>query len=162
LKYLNSFIKIISLNSFLTIVMYKIPARKKLGGKVTNKKKVIKIQCPFERIKKYNANPEAGLYKAVIMQMIIDASNSSNDPKACRNEKRAKAWLFAGGDDFDSICVMAGIKPNIVQIFAKTLIAMHHDKARNVTKLASKRNSKSHLTIVRDENGVKSLLSSIN
>lgn len=109
---------------------------------MVNNKKVIKIQCPFERIKKYNANPEAGLYKAVIMQMIIDASNSSNDPKACRNEKRAKAWLFAGGDDFETICVMAGIKPNIVQIFARTLIAMHHEKLKIGSKISKKGKSR--------------------
>ena len=122
--------------------MYKIPARKKLGGGMVNNKKVIKIQCPFERIKKYNASPEAGLYKAVIMQMIIDASNSSNDPKACRNEKRAKAWLFAGGDDFETICVMAGIKPNIVQIFARTLIAMHHEELKTGSKISKKSKSR--------------------
>ena len=95
---------------------------------MTNNKKVIKIQCPFERIKKYNVTPEAGLYKAVIMQMIIDASNSSNDPKASRNEKRAMAWLFAGGEDFQAVCAMAGIDANVVQIFARTLISMHHEK----------------------------------
>ena len=106
---------------------------------MTNNKKVIKIQCPFERIKKYNTNPEAGLYKAVIMQMIIDASNISGDPKACRNGKRAKAWLFAGGDDFETICAMAGIETNVVQIFARALIAIHHEKMNKVTNKSKAR-----------------------
>ena len=86
--------------------------------------------CPFERIKKYNTTPEAALYKAVIMQMIIDASNVSRDPKACRNEKRAKAWLFTRNDDFCSVCTMAEIDPEVVVTFAKELIAMHSEKAR--------------------------------
>lgn len=106
---------------------------------MTNNKKVIKIQCPFERIKKYNSNPEAGLYKAVIMQMIIDASNNSADPKACRNEKRAKAWLFNGGEDFQIVCRMANIEPNVVIRFAKTLIAMHVSKTQITGKIVEKK-----------------------
>jgi len=108
---------------------------------MSNHKKVIKIQCPFERIKKYNSNPEVGLYKAVIMQMIIDASNTSLDPKACRNEKKAKSWLFAGGDDFYMICRMANIESNVVIRFAKTLIAIHAEKSK--AALIKKRKSKS-------------------
>ena len=95
-----------------------------------NKTKVIKIQCPFERIKKYNSTPEAALYKAVIMQMIIDASNLSTDSKACRNAKKAKVWLFTSNDDFRAVCAMAGINPRVVITFAKTLIAIHCEKAR--------------------------------
>ena len=103
---------------------------------MSNYTKVIKIQCPFERIKKYNNTPEAALYKAVIMQMIIDASNVSQDPKACRNEKRAKAWLFAQNDDFRNVCVMAGLAPQIVITFAKTLIAIHKEKVKVKNKKA--------------------------
>jgi hypothetical protein len=95
---------------------------------MANITKVIKIQCPFERIKKYNATPESALYKAVIMQMIIDASNVSKDPKASLNEKRAKAWLFANNEDFQTVCIMAEIDPQVVVRFAKELIAMHHEK----------------------------------
>ncbi len=104
---------------------------------MSNNTKVIKIQCPFERIKKYNTTPEAALYKAVIMQMIIDASNISQDPKACRNEKRAKAWLFTQNEDFRNVCVMAGLAPQVVVTFAKTLIAIHKEKvkARNQKKM---------------------------
>jgi len=97
---------------------------------MSNNTKVIKIQCPFERVKKYNATPEAALYKAVIIQMIIDASNVSKDPKACRNEKRAKAWLFTRNEDFCSVCTMAEIDPEVVVTFARELIAMHGEKAR--------------------------------
>ena len=97
---------------------------------MANNTKVMKIQCPFERIKRYNATPEASLYKSVIMQMITDASNISNDPKACRLAKKAKAWLFTNSEDFKMICQMAEIEPQIVVTFAKTLIAIHHEKVR--------------------------------
>ena len=104
---------------------------------MANNTKVIKIQCPFERIKKYNSTPEAAVYKAVIMQMIIDASNVSKDPKACRNEKKAKAWLFTSNDDFRAICAMAGIDSQVVVTFAKALIAMHSEKmmVKNAAKI---------------------------
>jgi hypothetical protein len=104
---------------------------------MVNNTKVIKIQCPFERIKKYNATPESALYKAVIMQMIIDASNISQDPKACRNEKRAKAWLFTNNEDFSVVCTMAGIEKQVVTTFAKALIAMHCEKViiKNAAKI---------------------------
>lgn len=99
---------------------------------MANNKKVIKVQCPFERIKKYNAHSEAALYKAVIMQMIIDASNISKDPKACRNERKAKEWLFSSSDDFKLVCLMAGIESEIIVRLAKVLIKIHHSKEASI------------------------------
>ena len=93
-----------------------------------NRKRVIKLQCPFERIKKYNNHPETSLYKAVIMQMIIDASNISNDPQSIKDEIEGKAWLFGGNADFQLICNMAGITSTTVVDFAYHLIERHHKK----------------------------------
>lgn len=108
---------------------------------MSNTKKVIKIQCPFERIKKHNTHPEAALYKAAIMQLIIDASNTSKDPRACRNEKRAKEWLFSGSDDFYFTCAMAGMNPKIVIKLARELIGIHrqntetfHERKKKMAK----------------------------
>lgn len=36
---------------------------------------VIKFQAPFERLKYYNSSPEVSLYKSIITQAIIDATN---------------------------------------------------------------------------------------
>ena len=106
---------------------------------MTNKKKVIKIQCPFERIKKHNTNPETALYKAAIMQLIIDASNTSKDPRACRNERRAKEWLFSGCEDFYFTCAMASMEPKIVINLAKELIGIHKNNTKKNMSISQKK-----------------------
>ena len=100
-----------------------------------NKKNVIKLQSPFERIKLYNKSPDVALYKAVIMQMIIDASNVSKDVRASRYEKRAKAWLFLPNEDFRVVCGMAGMNPHFVIKIARSMINSHYRKINSSRKI---------------------------
>ncbi len=43
---------------------------------------VMKFQAPFERLKEYSPSPEIILYKAIITQAIIDATNISDEHRA--------------------------------------------------------------------------------
>jgi hypothetical protein len=93
---------------------------------------VIKFQAPFERIKKYNASSEVSLYKAIITQAIIDASNSSDECSAAKTiELEAKDWLFNNSDDFNEICCRAEIEPSFVVKIAKDVIKLNRQKKDN-------------------------------
>lgn len=97
---------------------------------MTNKQNVLKLQCPFERIKKYDRNPISSLYKAVIMQMIIDASNISTNKKEAKLANRAKAWLFEDNEDFFVACSVACITPETARRTARELIEIHYERVR--------------------------------
>ena len=86
-----------------------------------NKYNVVKFQAPFERMKDYNLNPEVRLYKSIIIQAIIDASNISEDSYAKKIELDAKAWLFGESKDFQEICFRAGLEPCYVIKIAKKM-----------------------------------------
>ncbi len=98
---------------------------------MSNKSKVIKLQCPFERIKKHNACPEVNLYRAVIMQMIIDATNVSKNPKMIKNADHAKEFLFGNGEDLEIICDNAGLTKSEVIKLAHNLIKSQKRKVAN-------------------------------
>lgn len=83
---------------------------------------VIKLQAPFEKIKEHTNDPVERLYRAVIMQMIIDASNKSQKKDLIRNEEDAKKWLFEENEYFDWACVNANLNKDYVRKIAKKII----------------------------------------
>lgn len=87
-----------------------------------NKKGVIKLQSPFEKIKQNTKDPIERLYRAVIMQMIIDASNKSDKKDLVKNEQEAKEWLFKDNKNFDWACTNANIDKSLVRKIAKQII----------------------------------------
>ena len=91
-----------------------------------NKYNVVKFQAPFERMKDYNFNPEVRLYKSIILQAIIDASNKSEDTCAKKVELDAKSWLFGGSKDFQEACFRADIEPGYVIKVAKKIIRLNY------------------------------------
>ena len=91
---------------------------------------VIKLSAPFEKLKTYDASPEVSLFKAVIMQHIIDCTNTSNNNESRRLEIEAKTWLFGNSKDFLTVCDFAKISSLEVQKIAKEAIRMH-SKARS-------------------------------
>lgn len=88
----------------------------------------MKFQAPFERIKEYNSSPEVSLYKAVITQAIIDATNTSLMPEAKSIERDAKRWIFGNDEYFQKICHMAGIDPGFVIKITQEAIRLNHTK----------------------------------
>jgi hypothetical protein len=89
---------------------------------------VIKFQAPFERIKHFNASNEVSLYKAIITQAIIDATNTSDERAAKDIEVDAKGWLFGNSPYFQEICYRAEIEPSFVVKIAKDAIKLNREK----------------------------------
>lgn len=82
---------------------------------------VIKFQAPFERIKFYYSTPDAILRQAIILQAIIDASNSDNtNNKKVTEEPRE--WIFGKNKHFVKYCYEAGTDPDY--IIKKTIEAI--------------------------------------
>ena len=101
-----------------------------------NRYGVIKFQSPFERMKDYNFKPEVRLYKSVILQAIIDASNISDDSYARKIELDAKGWLFGKSKDFQEACFRAEIEPYYVIRTAKKIIRLNSNNKPNELRVA--------------------------
>jgi|TARA_R100000656_G_scaffold121570_1_gene96618 hypothetical protein len=68
--------------------------------------------------------PERRLYLAVILQALLDATNSNI--KGLVNNGKAKAWFFCSVgvtcDNFEFVCDQAGVEPGYVRSFAYEVI----------------------------------------
>lgn len=100
---------------------------------------VIKLSAPFEKLKSYDASPEVNMYKAVIMQHIIDCTNTSNNNESRRLEIEAKTWLFGNSKDFLIVCDFAKITPWEVQKIAKEAIQMHSESSNLLQRRKAKK-----------------------
>lgn len=89
---------------------------------------VIKFQAPFERIKFYQSTPDAMLRQAIILQAIIDASNSSPE-KNNKITADAREWIFGKDDNFVKYCHEAGSDPDY--IIKKTIEAIKIQATKN-------------------------------
>ncbi|MBF8246937.1 MAG: hypothetical protein ISN64_03025 [Rickettsia sp.] len=90
---------------------------------------VMKFQAPFERVKYYSDYPEIMLYRAIILQAIIDATNTSDAKIPKILEKEAKNWIFNSNEDFDIICENANINPEYVRKISSKTIELNLDKS---------------------------------
>lgn len=62
--------------------------------------------------------PEVQLWSAVLMQALLDATSSAtaSEMGAGRvNRHRARRWLRSNCHDFQRVCVMAGINPDVMK-----------------------------------------------
>lgn len=87
---------------------------------------VLKFQAPFERIKQYGS-PEENLIKAIIMQGITDASNTTNSPATLKQTIAARNWLFGGEghEYFILLCHVVGLDPFFIMKVARETIKEH-------------------------------------
>ena len=95
---------------------------------------VIKFQSPFERMKSYNTCPDISLRKAIILQAIIDASNTSDISELKKIEVEAKHWLFCTNNTFEDTCIEADMKPSLVRKIAKKIIRLHRNAKLTLQK----------------------------
>lgn len=67
---------------------------------------------------------EERLWRAVIIQAILDASHVSNAPpnEVSKIRNDARKFLFKGGKDFELVCDLAGFHHETVQRRAKEYI----------------------------------------
>lgn len=86
---------------------------------------VLKFQSPFEKLKSYDYPPKVCLYKAIITQAIIDASNNSLSKNFRKIELDAKNWIFGNSLYFQQVCHYADIDPSMVIKITKRAINMN-------------------------------------
>lgn len=93
---------------------------------------VIKFQAPFEKIRNLSCNQEVKLYKSIIVQSIIDASNISDLNRAKKLENYAKDWIFGDSQWFTEVCNRADLEVNFVRKICKKVMSLnkkiHEDK----------------------------------
>jgi hypothetical protein len=89
---------------------------------------VIKPQAPFERLKVANDSAEIALCRAVILQAIVDASNTSNNSASKQFATEALDWLFVNNENFHEVCTSAGLEVDFVRIVASRMIKLHKSK----------------------------------
>ena len=87
---------------------------------------VLKFQAPFERLKDYISSPEVRLYKSILTQAIIDATNTSSSPQARAIERSAKNWIFGNGEDFQTVSYLANSEPTFIIKLTKEAIKLNH------------------------------------
>jgi hypothetical protein len=89
---------------------------------------VLKFQAPFERLKLYNESSEVNLYKAIIIQAIIDSTNVSKEPREQKITNEAKEWIFGHSEYFQEICLKANLEPFFVINLAKSAMNLHSSR----------------------------------
>jgi hypothetical protein len=116
---------------------------------------VIKFQSPFERLKSYQDSPDVALRRAVIMQAIIDATDDGLSSVSKNTSSNARKWLFSQNQDFENICLEAGLEPSYVVKIAETLIDINRAKKNlgsHINLLHKvKKNTKSERNIFNQE-----------
>ncbi|HJK87142.1 MAG TPA: hypothetical protein QKA08_05215 [Candidatus Megaira endosymbiont of Nemacystus decipiens] len=86
---------------------------------------VIKFQAPFEKIRNLSCNQEVKLYKSIIVQSIIDASNISESRQSKKLEKHAKNWIFNDSHWFTEVCNRADLEVSFVRKICKRVMSLN-------------------------------------
>ena len=89
---------------------------------------VIKPQAPFERLKIANESAEIALCRAIILQAVVDASNTSNNLIAKQFAEEALEWLFVDNQSFQEVCVSADLEVDCVRSIASKMIKLNKNK----------------------------------
>lgn len=77
---------------------------------------------------------EGALWKAVIMQAIVDAVSNNKDRKYKSIRLKAIAWLTSEDEDFERVCRWADLDP--VYVRRKALKAIKNSRNINLVKEA--------------------------
>lgn len=91
---------------------------------------VIKFRTPFEGIKSNGLLPEITLWKAVIKQAMIDATNTSETKEAKKLGQEAKEWIFGEDENFKQMCFEVDIEPSWVIRSVQNLIKCHQNNPK--------------------------------
>ena len=69
------------------------------------------------------AEEEESLWKAVILQAIVDVTTQHSHTDSARSRLDALRWLTSNNPDFLDVCLRACLNPNQVRVMAKKAIA---------------------------------------
>lgn len=92
-----------------------------------------------EKIESHN---ERSLWRAVILQAIIDSLSNCKRTEHVLEREKARRWFAEMGENFIMVCTMAGYNPKYVQKKAQDFIAKNK-YAKTVLLLKAKLNNKS-------------------
>ncbi|MFO1241901.1 MAG: hypothetical protein U1E36_01660 [Rickettsiales bacterium] len=74
----------------------------------------------FEDYGPYNATAgEESMWRAVIVQALMDASSLSRKPENQFHKREALIWLRGTSEDFHRVCHFAGFEPSFVRQLVK-------------------------------------------
>lgn len=94
---------------------------------------VLKVAQAFDESTD-NASPERRLMMGIILTAINDATGHSavNDTpdQRVQSKHQARHWFERHGDDFQTVCILAGFDPEKVRRAALVFIAAHSDGGR--------------------------------
>lgn len=83
------------------------------------------ISIILDEFRPEESSPERTLFLCVILQALLDATKEEyeGEPVEVRIDRdRAKAWFFASvgttAEDFNEVCICAGVDPNYMRDFA--------------------------------------------
>ena len=60
--------------------------------------------------------PEQALWRAVILQALLDAKSESSKPELQYHKRIAHSWLTSGSGDFHEVASLAGFESNGLRI----------------------------------------------
>ena len=67
------------------------------------------------------------LWKAVILQAVIDATSNYKRKEYQLEKEKARLWLSNLSNDFINVCFMAGCDPRYVQARARNVLKNYRD-----------------------------------
>lgn len=77
-------------------------------------------------------NNTISLWRAVILQAIIDSTSNYKRKEYQLEKKKAQSWLTNMNEDFKTVCLMAGYEPYYVQTKARNILH-NQSKIKNTT-----------------------------
>ncbi len=89
---------------------------------------VLKFQSPYEKAIQSSNIPEVSLNRAVLLQLITDATNTSPTREAKKHEIEAKNWIFTDSDDLSYACDAAGLHPKNLRNIALEAIKLKQEQ----------------------------------
>lgn len=84
------------------------------------------------------------LWRAVILQAILDATSTAKRSENVVEKQKALNWIFDRNTDFDTICFLAGYSTGYVQRKAKQFITNNHNV---IKKQAYKKKCSKHFKV---------------
>ncbi|MDX1949327.1 MAG: hypothetical protein SFT90_02355 [Rickettsiales bacterium] len=110
-----------------------------------SKSEFIKISPRKEDDEKFS--PQQNLWRGVILQAIVDASNNSTKLEMRKIKAKAIAWLHSDNDDVKYVCEMAGFELCYIKKCVKKILSQTpQEKKLNIIKkkIAKLRKEKSN------------------
>lgn len=104
----------------------------------------------------YNhSDSEQGVWRAVIVQALMDASTNSAKKENLQAKSEALVWLRGNSIDFASVCQFAGFEPEFVKDMAKQ--ALQRNCVWRAAPNSKKINNNTANFVINNDNGLRNI-----